>query len=155
MLSRSVLIIATLAVSFMGTSGCSGGTRNSTEEVIRGSEQVMERTPASNGGQALPASWPSDIPVYPDAIIDAVNESNSASDGSKYLVLFTTPASVSDVSTFYIESLTKLGWNKDSDLQTSEGSLMGFSKGDMLMMFSSGVADDKSSTSVSLAVGRK
>lgn len=162
MISRQVLIVATLTVSLIGISGCSRVAQNSIEnagESTGSAEQTTERAmqngTTAHGGQALPASWPSDIPVFPDAFIDVVNESNSATEGPKYLLLFTTPASVSDVSTFYIESLARHGWNKDSDLQSSEGALMGFSKGDMLMTLTSGVADDKGSTSVSLAVGRK
>jgi hypothetical protein len=76
----------------------------------------------------LPKDFPSDVPVYGDAKVDQVQElPNNAHN-----VIFKTAGSVSDVTRFYHDKLSKSGWNVTQQFERGNHSFMTYKKGNLI-----------------------
>jgi hypothetical protein len=79
-------------------------------------------------GTTLPADFPADVTVYPDAVVQAIaNATTQAGDGV-YLVLVTSD-SVSQVDAYYAQRMVADGWKQQSSLSLAGVSSRTFVKG--------------------------
>ncbi len=80
-----------------------------------GSERVEVRTAlggVAGSNLALPADFPSDIPIYPDLNISGVNNV-----GQTRMIQGIADDSVEDVATFYLARMAAEGWTASADQQ--------------------------------------
>lgn len=72
----------------------------------------------------LPAGFPTDVAIYkPSTTVHATKTSDK-----QYTAGLRTNSSVSDVSTYYRDELTKQGWQNTHESSYADGSIMNFKK---------------------------
>lgn len=64
----------------------------------------------ATGPKGYPASWPSDVPKYPNGLVNTTAGNNPKSLPSEAGVVFTTNDSVKTVVSFYLNGLRANGW---------------------------------------------
>lgn len=75
----------------------------------------------------IPDNWPSSVPVLPDAKLSFAGTMSGKEEGS-VSVVYTTGKSVSDVATYYTESLVENGWTIEAQMSTGDGSVVSATK---------------------------
>lgn len=97
----------------------------------------------SGKGAALPANFPEDVPVYPDATILA-----SATSPDGIMVSCQSAADPKDVIAFYKEQVGGGGWTVDAEMNVGPQHIMSFAKGDRQLTVT--VTGDPGRTQISL-----
>lgn len=75
----------------------------------------------------VPDDWPSSVPILSDAKLSFAGKMDGKGEGSMS-VLYTTGKSVSDVATYYTESLAENGWTIEAQMSTGDGSVVSATK---------------------------
>jgi hypothetical protein len=76
----------------------------------------------------IPKDFPKDVPLFKDAALAAVQDlANNAHN-----VIFTSTASVADISSFYQDQLTRAGWKIDQQFSRSNHAFARFQKGNLI-----------------------
>lgn len=89
---------------------------NSTTTASTESTSTSAQTNTGVKGVAgYPASWPADIPKYPNGIVSEKAGNNPASAPTEAAVVFTTKDSVKTVVSFYLKGLVANGWKITED----------------------------------------
>lgn len=83
------------------------------QEDVAVSDEVGQ-TDAEDRAVVLPVSFPSNVPMYPGAILDAVQDTDSEAERNVSLTLI-TEANVPDVITWYRGALSTGGWAVTDD----------------------------------------
>jgi hypothetical protein len=83
-------------------------------QVVGGAAAVEDEPYAPGVARALPAGFPEDFPLYPDAtVVETLFDHQPA--GSGYAVSFDTDDAPSDVLDFYDRELAAAGWTVEDD----------------------------------------
>jgi hypothetical protein len=114
---------------------------------------------SGEGTIKLPADFPSDVFVYPDAKITfSTSTPANAADGTKasFMLAYTVNPSVADVVAKYNEEMSKNGWTKETE--ANYGAMMiNFKKGnkEILLTVSDSQGDKTGATGVSITGSEK
>lgn len=100
----------------------------STPKVTR--SPVRTPSPPAPAGTpvALPPDFPGEVPVFGDAAVDKVHD--LPNDGHN--VVFRTSGSVSEVTQFYHDKLSKAGWESTQQFERGTHSFMTYKKGKLI-----------------------
>lgn len=106
-----------------------------------------------NAGNAIPANWPQDVAIYPDATVE-YSASATMPDGQDGVALsLSTKDSAEQAIDFYKQTLSEQGWTVQSTLESGEVTIIAAEKDDRVFAASITRQDDQ--TMIALGVGRK
>lgn len=85
-----------------------------------------------NAGEnvTLPEGWPSNIPVPSDATLTYAGSVAGDSEGTNYMVSYTSAKSLSDISALYTEVFTANGWSQVSNVAMPDSVMLGTEYGE-------------------------
>lgn len=106
-----------------------------------------------NAGEnvTLPEGWPSNIPVPSDATLTYAGSVAGDSEGTNYMVSYTSAKSLSDISSLYTEVFTANGWSQVSNVAMPDSVMLGTEYGENNSVGVYAVKDAKG-TAVTLTV---
>ena len=90
--------------------------------------QVAQAKPTPTAPAAVPADFPSDVPIFKDAALAQIQD--LANNGHN--VIFTTPSAMPAVTGFYQDSMAKAGFKVTQQFQRPDHAFFTFQKGDLI-----------------------
>lgn len=101
-------------------------TREDAVNNLTEAEDQGETSPLTDG-TSLPAGFPSDFPIYPEAQLESAYESKGE-DVKATSVVWLVSASLENVSEFYMSELIKSGRKISSTLEDENSTIISFEK---------------------------
>ena len=105
------------------------------------------------GSKELPATFPSDFPVYSNATVAGSVSGSQEGYGKGMFVTFTTQDALDSVVAFYTKELPSRGWEATSSFNTNEMKTWAVTKGDLEGSVSITTADG--TTTIMVTLGEK
>lgn len=135
-------------------SACGGGTpANSAPKVqmhTDGTTTVTTDEGTMRTGGELPATWPSDAPVYPDATVAFSASTNPTTGKAGFGLMLTTAASTDDVAAFYKKELAGNGWTIAATMENAGTTVISATKDTRAMGLS--IAGGEGTTSITIGI---
>ena len=107
---------------------------------------------SAGGDVAIPATWPSDMPVLDGATVSYVGSSNPATGEVGSVVMFQTEQSLEEVSAYYEQALADNGWTVESTVKTGDAVMFAGTK-DTRTVSLYVSSSDPGTTNVTLSIG--
>lgn len=84
---------------------------------------------STGGNVSLPADWPSDIPVIDGAVLFYAGTVD-VENGQPASIMFQSKKSLSDVKTYYSQTIADNGWTAQSTMDTGNATVLVIKKGE-------------------------
>lgn len=130
---KTVIIVLSFVAVFVvvGTiviiRGTTGSSTQQGEDGDKESVSSDQRDPSTSSGQSLPADFPEDFPIYPEAKIESAFTSKG--DEVKAMsVIWMASDSLDSVSAYYTSELARAGWIVNSTLEDESSVTLSFEK---------------------------
>ena len=112
--------------------------------------ETDEGTFQAGGSGEVPADWPNDVTVYENATVQFSGSSNPTTGEAGLALMLTTSDTVSQVSSFYTQSLKAAGWTITATMQQGEMTIIGATKGDRAFSLSAVQADGQTTITIGI-----
>lgn len=112
--------------------------------------ETEEGTFNMGGGTELPADWPADAAVFPEAQIQYTATVNPATGEPGAVVMLLTEESMEDVLAYYSDQLPADGWAMQGTMQGGGVAILSATKGERTLSLSVSASGEQ--TSITLAV---
>jgi hypothetical protein len=96
--------------------------RDGTMEFTGGDGESVQVTAGES--VRLPETWPSSVPVFPDATITYTGTVNTPEGSTGHTLTFTTSEPASAVASFYADALARDGWTVVANYATGDGAMI-------------------------------
>ncbi len=157
-----VLIVLVVASNFIykkvaerAAEGILSGVTGGKVNVEKGGDKISIKTEEGElsfqEGGKLPANFPKDFPIYPEAkLTSSFTAGGDEAKGAS--VVWETADPVAKVGTYYKEELPKAGWEISSVYEQDDSLTFTFAKGDVSGFGGIAAADGK--TTISITIGK-
>jgi hypothetical protein len=99
-------------------------TKGDTSTVEMAGKDIKVTSSSGEGGVALPADFPRDMPVIKGGVVKMAMEA-----GPNFSVHLTAPASVAEAGKFYEDGLKAQGWKIEAAMNMGDSMMISASKG--------------------------